>query len=76
MSTLLQPTGRTVTVNGFDAARAVILDADVMEIWNVTAFDSIWNTVVPALGVLVVLDLLLGGLAVYMIGRAASASVQ
>jgi ABC-2 type transport system permease protein len=61
---------------GVDAARAVILDADVMEIWNVTAFDGIWNTIVPALGVLVVLDLLLGGLAVYMIGRASSASVQ
>ncbi|MEF8883111.1 MAG: ABC transporter permease [Halapricum sp.] len=61
---------------GVDAARAVILDADVMEIWNVTAFDGIWNTIVPALGALVVLDLLLGGLAVYMIGRASSAGVQ
>jgi ABC-2 type transport system permease protein len=61
---------------GVDAARAIILDADVMEVLNVTAFEGIWNTVIPAVGILIVLDLLLGGLAVYMINRASSASVK
>jgi ABC-2 type transport system permease protein len=61
---------------GVDAARAVILNADVMEIWDVTAFEGIWNTLVPAIGVLAVLDLVLGAVAVFMIRRAASADVQ
>jgi len=61
---------------GVDAARAIILDADVMEIWEVTAFEGILNTLVPAIGVLAVLDLLLGAVAVYMINRASSAGVK
>jgi ABC-2 type transport system permease protein len=61
---------------GVDAARAIILDADVMEVWEVTAFEGIWNTVVPAVGVLLVLDLLLGAVAVYLIGRTTSSKVQ
>lgn len=61
---------------GVDAARAIILDANVMEVWTVTAFDGLWNTLVPALGVLLVLDLLLGGLAVYLINQASSSNVQ
>ncbi|MCU4717050.1 ABC transporter permease [Halapricum hydrolyticum] len=61
---------------GVDAARAIMVDADVMEVWNVTAFGGIWNTLVPALGVLVVLDLVFGVLAVYTITRATSADVQ
>jgi ABC-2 type transport system permease protein len=61
---------------GVDAARAIILNADVMEIWDVTAFEGIWNTLVPAIGVLVVLDFVLGAVAVFMIRRAASADVQ
>ncbi|MFB6188675.1 MAG: ABC transporter permease [Halapricum sp.] len=61
---------------GVDAARAFMLDANVMEVWHVTAFGGIWNTIVPAVAVLAVLDLLLGGVAVYMINRASSASVK
>jgi len=61
---------------GVDAARAVILDADVMEIWDITAFDGIWNTLVPAIGVLAGLGLVLGAVAVFMIRRAASADVR
>ena len=61
---------------GVDAARAIMVDADVMEVWNVTAFGGIWNTLVPAIGVLVVLDLVFGGIAVYAITRATSADVQ
>ncbi|WP_136686650.1 ABC transporter permease [Halorhabdus amylolytica] len=61
---------------GVDAARAVMLDADVMEVLDVTAFGGIWNTLVPSLAVLIVLDVILGAIAVYMINRASSASVQ
>ena len=61
---------------GVDAARAVMLDADVMEVLDVTAFGGIWNTLVPSLAILVVLDVLLGAVAIYMINRASSASVQ
>jgi ABC-2 type transport system permease protein len=61
---------------GVDAARAIILDADVMEVWSVTAFDGLLNTVIPALAVLVVLDVVFGGVAVYLINRASSSSVQ
>ncbi|QSG05658.1 ABC transporter permease [Halapricum desulfuricans] len=61
---------------GVDAARAIMLDADVMTVWNVTAFDGIWNTLVPALGVLLVLDLVFGAAAVYTITRATSADVK
>ena len=60
---------------GVDAARALMLDADVMEVLDVTAFGGIWNTIVPSLAVLIVLDLLFGVVAVYMIGRASRADV-
>lgn len=61
---------------GVDAARAIMLDADVMEVLDVTAFGGIWNTLVPSLAVLLVLDVILVAVAVYMINRASSASVQ
>ncbi|MFB6202696.1 MAG: ABC transporter permease [Halorhabdus sp.] len=61
---------------GVDAARALMLDTDVMEVLDITAFGGIWNTLVPSLAVLLVLDLVLGAVAVYMINRASSASVQ
>jgi len=60
---------------GVDAARALMLDADVMTVLNVTAFGGIWNTLVPSLAVLLVLDALFGAVAIYMIGRASSADV-
>ncbi|WEL17272.1 MULTISPECIES: ABC transporter permease [unclassified Halorhabdus] len=61
---------------GVDAARAIMLDADVMEVLDVTAFGGIWNTLVPSIAILLVLDVILGAIAVYMINRASSASVQ
>jgi ABC-2 type transport system permease protein len=61
---------------GVDAARAIILDRDVMTVIEVTAFDGIWNTLVPALGILLVLDIVFGAAAVYMLRRATSADVQ
>ncbi|PSP38029.1 ABC transporter [Halobacteriales archaeon QH_7_65_31] len=60
---------------GIDAARAVMLGRDTMTVIEVTQFTGIWNTLVPALVVLAVLDLVLGGIAVYLIGRASSSDV-
>ncbi|ELY76280.1 ABC transporter permease [Natrinema gari] len=72
---------RTVaTVNpityGVDAARAVMLGEDTMTIIEITRFDGMWNTLVPALAVLSGLALVFGSVAVYAIGRAASADVR
>ncbi|CCQ34642.1 ABC-type drug export system membrane protein [Halorhabdus tiamatea SARL4B] len=61
---------------GVDAARAIMLNKDVMEVLDVTAFGGIWNTLVPSLAILIVLDVILGAVAIYMINRASSASVQ
>ncbi|WP_254530361.1 ABC transporter permease [Natrinema gelatinilyticum] len=61
---------------GVDATRAVMLGEDTMTVIEVTRFDGLWNTLVPALAVLVGLALVLGAVAVYAIGRAASADVQ
>ncbi|AFO58159.1 ABC transporter permease [Natrinema sp. J7-2] len=72
---------RTVaTVNpityGVDAARAVMLGENTMTIIEITRFDGMWNTLVPALAVLSGLALVFGSVAVYAIGRAASADVR
>jgi len=61
---------------GVDAARAVILDQDVMTVIEVTQFGGIWNTLVPALVVLAVLDVLFGTAAVVMLRRATSADAE
>ncbi|WP_254523663.1 ABC transporter permease [Natrinema caseinilyticum] len=61
---------------GVDATRAVMLGEDTMTVIEVTRFEGLWNTLVPALAVLVGLALVLGSVAVYAIGRAASADVQ
>ncbi len=61
---------------GVDAARALMLGQDVLTVIEVTAFGGIWNTLVPALIILVVLDLVLGGIAVGFLNRASSSEVQ
>lgn len=61
---------------GVDAARAVMLDADVMTVVEVTRFSGVGNTLVPALAVLVTLDVALGAVAVFMLSRATSSDVQ
>lgn len=60
---------------GADAARAIVLDQDVMQVLEVTGFGGIWNTIVPAVAVLLAVDVLLGGVAVYMLHRASKAAV-
>jgi ABC-2 type transport system permease protein len=61
---------------GVDAARALVLDRDVMTVLDITAFSGIWNTLVPAIVILVVLDLVLGGLAVFLLTRATSSDAK
>jgi ABC-2 type transport system permease protein len=61
---------------GVDAARAIILDQDVMTVVEVSAFGGLWDTVVPAIVVLVALDLVLGAIAVYMLTQATSSDVK
>jgi ABC-2 type transport system permease protein len=62
---------------GVDAARAIILDADVMTVIDVSlGYGGALDTVVPALAVLLALDLVLGAVAVFMLSRATSSKVQ
>ncbi|MFC4450064.1 ABC transporter permease [Halorussus aquaticus] len=61
---------------GVDAARALMLDRDVMTVVEVTQFGGVWNTLVPALAVLLALDVVFGGVAVYMLSKASSSDVQ
>jgi ABC-2 type transport system permease protein len=61
---------------GVDAVRALVLGADVATVLDVTAFGGVWNTLVPAVAVLVALDLVFGALAVWLLGRASSANAD
>lgn len=61
---------------GVDAARAVMLGEDTMTVFETTAFGGMWDTLVPALGVLLGLAIVFGTVAIYAIGRAASADVR
>ena len=61
---------------GVDAARAIVLGKDVMEVVNVTSFSGMWNTIIPALGVLLAFAVVLGGLAVFSIRRGTSTDVE
>jgi ABC-2 type transport system permease protein len=62
---------------GVDAARAIILDADVMTVIEVSlGYGGALDTIVPAVAVLGALDLVLGAVAVYMLSRATSSKVR
>jgi ABC-2 type transport system permease protein len=61
---------------GIDAIRALVLGRDVLTVFDVTAFGGLWNTLVPAVAVLVVFTLALGAAGVRLLNRAASAEVQ
>ncbi|WP_440770611.1 ABC transporter permease [Natronorubrum sp. DTA28] len=61
---------------GVDAARAIMLDEDVMTVLDVTAFDGALNTIVPAVAVLAGLGVAFGGVAVYLLSRASSSDVR
>jgi ABC-2 type transport system permease protein len=61
---------------GVDAARALMLNRDVMTVIDVTAFDGALNAVVPGVAVLVGLDIVLGAVAVVLLSRASSSKAQ
>ena len=61
---------------GVDAARSLILDQDVMTVIELSYFGGTLDGVVPGIAVLAVLDLALGGVAVFLLARASSSDVQ
>jgi ABC-2 type transport system permease protein len=61
---------------GVDAARALMLNADVSSVLSVSGFGPVGNTLVPSVAILLALDLAFGGVAVYMLRRASSSKVQ
>ncbi|ELY61829.1 ABC transporter permease [Natronococcus jeotgali] len=61
---------------GVDAARAIMLDEDVMTVLEVTAFGGALDTIVPAVAVLVGLGFMFGSGAVYLLSRASSSDVR
>jgi ABC-2 type transport system permease protein len=61
---------------GVDVARAVMLDADVMTVIEVTRFGGAMDTIVPGVAVLAGLAVVFGGVAVTLLSRASSSNVQ
>ena len=61
---------------GVDAARSIMIDRDVMTVVEVSWFGGTLDGVVPGVAVLVGIDLLLGGIAVYLLSRASSSDVE
>jgi len=61
---------------GVDAVRALVLGEDVMTVLSVTYYDGIANTVVPAVAVLVALNVVVGAIAVRLLARASSANAD
>jgi len=61
---------------GVDGIRALMLGEDVMSVFEMTAFTGLWNTVVPAIAVLLGFNAVLGGIAVHLLRRASRAEVQ
>ena len=59
-----------------DAARAIMLDRDVITVLDVPGLTGTAHTVVPAVAILVVLAVVLGGIAVFLLSRASSSDVQ
>lgn len=53
-----------------------MVDQDVMTVVDVSWFGGTLTSVVPGVAVLIGLDLLLGGLAVYLLSRASSSDVK
>ena len=60
---------------GADAARALVLGQDVMTVLEVDAFGGMWNTLVPAIAILLGIGILFGAVAVWMLNRASQTAV-
>jgi ABC-2 type transport system permease protein len=61
---------------GVDAARALMLDRDVMTVVETSVFEGALNAVVPGVAVLTALAIGLGAVAVTLLSRATSSDVQ
>lgn len=61
---------------GVDGIRALMLGEHTLSVFEVTAFSGIWNTLVPVIGLLLVLDILFGSIATYFLNRASNAEVS
>jgi len=61
---------------GVDGIRALMLGQDVLSVFEVTAFTGLWNTVLPAVAVLLGFNIVLGGVAVSLLKRASKSEVQ
>ncbi len=61
---------------GVDAARSLMIDRDVMTVIDVSWFGGTLDGVVPGVAVLIGIDLLFGGIAVYLLSRASSSDVE
>ncbi|GAB3690300.1 ABC transporter permease [Salinarchaeum chitinilyticum] len=61
---------------GVDGVRALLLGEDVSTTLELAIFGGLWNTVVPAIAVLAVCNLVLGAVALWLLRRASRAEVQ
>lgn len=80
LSSLSSSVETLATINpvtyGVDAVRALVLGRDVMTVITVTRFGGVYDTLIPAVAVLVAANLVCGGLAVALLSRASSSSVE
>ncbi|WP_135365356.1 ABC transporter permease [Halosimplex halophilum] len=60
---------------GVDAVRALVLGRDASTVLSISRFGGVADTVVPAVAVLVALNLVVGAVAVRLLARASSAEV-
>jgi len=60
---------------GVEAVRALVLGEDVLTVVSVSWFGGVADTVVPAVGILLVLNGIVGAIAIRLLARASSASV-
>ncbi|UIP00961.1 hypothetical protein Hbl1158_06280 [Halobaculum sp. CBA1158] len=61
---------------GVDAARSLMVDRDVMTVIEVSWSAAPLDGVVPGVAILAALDLVLGGIAVFLLSRASSSDVR
>ena len=61
---------------GVSAVRALVLGEDTLTVIEVTQFGGIYDTVVPAMAILIALDLLFGALSVWSLSRVRSSAAE
>ncbi|WP_181686928.1 ABC transporter permease [Halorhabdus salina] len=61
---------------GVEAVRALVLGEDTLSVIEVTQFGGLYDTLVPAVAILLALDLLFGALSVRMVSRVSSTAAE